>query len=58
MRLDKALETVTLLVQGGLAGLTLASMFTMLLAECLESFVTAYEVCVPTDKHTQARRHG
>lgn len=44
MRLNKGVEAGTLLVQGVLAGLTLASAYAMLLAESLESFVAAYEV--------------
>ncbi|CAM9940307.1 unnamed protein product [Scytosiphon promiscuus] len=43
MRLNKALEAAILLVQGALAGLTLASMYTMVLAESLESFVKTYQ---------------
>ncbi|CAM9639840.1 unnamed protein product, partial [Hapterophycus canaliculatus] len=43
MRLNKAVEAAILLVQGVLAGLTLASIYTMLLAESLESFLLAYE---------------
>ncbi|CAN0568793.1 unnamed protein product, partial [Ectocarpus sp. 12 AP-2014] len=43
MRLNKGVEAGTLLVQGVLAGLTLASAYAMLLAESLESFVAAYE---------------
>lgn len=44
MRLNKGLEAGVLLVQGVLAGLTLASLYTMALADSLESFVAAYEV--------------
>lgn len=44
MRLNKGLEAGVLLAQGVLAGLTLASIYTMALAESLESFVAAYEV--------------
>lgn len=53
MKLNKVLEAATLLVQGAVAGLTLASMYTIVLAESLESFVTSYEVCVRTDKHME-----
>lgn len=45
MRLNKGLEAIVLFVQGALAGLTLASIYMMALAENLESFVGAYEVC-------------
>lgn len=45
MRLNKGLEATVLFVQGVLAGLTLASIYTMALADNLESFVGAYEVC-------------
>lgn len=45
MRLDKGLEALVLFFQGALAGLTLASMYKMALADSLESFVGAYEVC-------------
>lgn len=44
MRLNRGLEAGILLVQGVIAGMTLASMYTMALADSLESFVTAYEV--------------
>lgn len=44
MRLNKGLEAGVLLAQGVLAGLTLASMYTMALANSLQSFVAAYEV--------------
>lgn len=44
MRLNKGLEAGVLLAQGALAGLTLASMYTMALADSLVSFVAAYEV--------------
>lgn len=44
MRLNRGLEAGVLLVQGVIAGLTLASMYTMALADSLESFVAAYEV--------------
>eukprot|EP00752_Nemacystus_decipiens_P001438 g1417.t1 len=43
MRLNKGLEAAVLLAQGVLAGLTLASMYTMVLADSLKSFVAAYE---------------
>lgn len=46
MRLNKGLEAGVLLAQGVLAGLTLASIYTMALADSLESFVAAYEVRV------------
>lgn len=44
MKLNKGLEAAVLLAQGVLAGLTLASVYTMVLADSLESFVAAYEV--------------
>ena len=48
MRVDKGLEAGVLLVQGILAGLTLASLYAVLLAGSLESFIAAYEVQIPT----------
>lgn len=48
MRLDKGLEAGVLLVQGILAGLTLASLYAVLLGDSLESFIAAYEVQIPT----------
>lgn len=54
MRLNRGLEVGILLVQGVIAGLTLASMYTMALADSLESFVAAYEV--RADIHTRVTR--
>lgn len=44
MRLNQGLEAGALLVQGVLAGLTLASVYIVFTAEDLESFIVAYEV--------------
>lgn len=44
MRLNKALEAGVILVEGILAGLSLASLYAATLAIDLESFVAAYEV--------------
>lgn len=47
MRLDKGLEAGVLLVQGILAGLTLASLYAVLLGDSLQNFIAAYEVQIP-----------
>lgn len=48
MRLDKGMEAGVLLVQGILAGLSLASMYAVLLGGSLQSFIAAYEVQIRT----------
>lgn len=54
MRLDKGLEAGALLVQGILAGLTLASLYAVLLEDSFESFIAAYEVQIPTTVNLQS----
>lgn len=44
MGLNKGLEAGVVLVQGVLAGMTLASVYTVSLATSLEGFVADYEV--------------
>lgn len=54
MRINRGLEAGVFLVQGVVAGLTLASMYTVALADSLEGFVAAYEVRADSCTHVLA----